>query len=192
MNMQHIDTTLFFPMFLYFYKNNKEIGRLFFYIILSGLSFYEFIDKKMYYFQYNDLNEYNYFGDKCRILVTQYFLTDIFFVTNKSMLFHHILILIGLSLSYYLNQAYYLTLYLCLSEISSIFLASNILNIYLNIHPKYSNLCFMITFFIFRILLLPILTYIYSYNNMVFTMLLIDDCLHGYWVITLSKKFLIK
>ena len=88
----------------------------------------------------------------------------------------------------YLNQAYYLTLYLCLNEISSIFLALNILNIY----PKYSNLCFMITFFIFRILLLPILTYIYNYNNVVFTILFLDNCLHGDWVITLSKKFLIK
>lgn len=186
--MQHIDTTLFFPMFLYFYKNNKEIGRLFFYIVLSSFSFYEFIDKKMYYFQYNDLNEYNYFGEKCRILVTQYFLIDIFYVSNKAFFLHHMLILIGLSWSYYLNQAYYLTLYLCLNEISSIFLALKILKIF----PKYSNLCFMITFFIFRILLLPILTYIYSYNNLVFTILLLDDCLHGYWVITLSKKFLIK
>jgi|TARA_B110000967_G_C18884895_1_gene563382 hypothetical protein len=188
MNIQYIDTILHFPIFLYFYKKNKEFGRLFFYIVLSSLSFYEFIDKKMYYFQYNDLNEYNYIGDKCRIIVTQYFLVDIFFVTNKPMLFHHILILIGLSWSYYLNQAYYLTLYLCLNEISSIFLALNILNIY----PKYSNLCFMITFFIFRILLLPILTYIYNYNNVVFTILFLDNCLHGYWVITLSKKILIK
>lgn len=85
--MLHIDTALFFPMFLYFYKNNKEIGRLFFYIILSSFSFYEFIDKKMYYFQYNDLNEYNYFGEKCRILVTQYFLIDIFYVSNKAFFF---------------------------------------------------------------------------------------------------------
>lgn len=82
--MLHIDTALFFPMFLYFYKNNKEIGILFFYIILSSFSFYEFIDKKkMYYLQYNDLNEYNYFGEKCRILVNQYFLIDIFMYLIK-------------------------------------------------------------------------------------------------------------
>lgn len=186
--MRHIDTILFFPTFLYFYKNNKEIGRLFFYIVLSSFSFYEFIDKKMYYFQHNDLNEYNYIGDKCRILVTQYFLIDIFYVVNKSMLFHHILVLNALCVSYILNVGYYLTLYLSLNEISSIFLALNILNIY----PKYSNLCFMITFFIFRILLLPILTYIYSYDIFIFTILLLDNSLHGYWVITLSKKFLIK
>ena len=188
MNIQYIDTILHFPIFLYFYKKNKEFGRLSFYIVLSSLSFYEFIDKKMYYFQYNDLNEYNYIGDKCRILVTQYFLVDIFFVTNKPMLFHHILVLYALGISYILNQGYYLTLYLSLNEISSIFLALNILKIF----PKYSNLCFMITFFIFRILLLPLLTYIYNHNNLVFTILLLDDCLHGYWVITLSKKFLIK
>ena len=188
MNLQHIDTILFFPMFLYFYKNNKEIGRLFFYIVLSSFSFYEFIDKKMYYFQYNDLNEYNYVGEKCRILVTQYFLIDIFFLSKKAYLLHHMLILVALIRSYYFNQAYYLTLYLSLNEISSIFLAFKNLNLF----PKYSNLLFIITFFIFRILLLPILTYIYSYNNFVFTLLLLDDCLHGYWVITLSKKFLIK
>lgn len=188
MIIQHIDTLLFFPIFLYFFKINKEFGRLFFYIVLTSLSFYEFIDKKMYYFQHNDLNEYNYIGDKCRIIVTQFFLVDIFFVTNKPMLFHHILVLFALGSSYMLNIAYYLTLYLSLNEISSIFLALKILKIF----PKYSNLCFMITFFIFRILLLPILTYIYSYNNLIFTILLLDDCLHGYWVITLSKNFLIK
>lgn len=79
----------------------------------------------MYYFQYNDLNEYNYFGEKCRILVNQYFLIDIFYVSNKAFFFlHHRLILIGLSWSNYL------TLYLCLNEISSIFLALKILKIF--------------------------------------------------------------
>tara|TARA_B100000424_G_C22933404_1_gene496578 strand:- start:1772 stop:2335 length:564 start_codon:yes stop_codon:yes gene_type:complete len=187
MNLDSI-AIIHFPIFLYFYKNNKEIGRLFFYINLTGLSFYEFIDKKMYYFQHNDLNQYNYIGDKCRILVAQYFLVDIFFVKNKAMLFHHVLILFGLGWSYYLNQAFYLTLYLCLNEISSIFLALKNLNIY----PKYSNLCFIITFFIFRIMLLSILTYIYKYNNLVFTILMLDNFLHSFWVISLSKNFLIK
>ncbi len=177
-----------YPLFLYFYKNNRESSRLFFYIFLSGLSFYEFINKKMYYFQYNDLNEYNYIGDSCRIIVTQYFLTDIFFINNKELIFHHCLVLFGLVCSYILNQGYYLIVYLCLNEISSIFLSLNILEIF----PKYTNILFIITFFIFRIMLLPILTYIYIDNNIVFPVLVIDDCLHIYWVVTLSKNFLIK
>lgn len=184
MYKENIDVILYYPFFFLVYNNNKKLGRLCFYTILSGLFLYEFIDKEMYYFHYNDLNEYNYVGNKCRILAIQYFLTDIFFLNNKSILFHHILMLIAMTWSYILNNGYCLAIYLSLNEISSMFLGLKNLNIF----PKYSNICFMISFFVFRILLLPILTYIYSYNNFIFTALLIDNCLHYYWVINLYKK----
>ncbi len=184
---QNIDT-LFFPIFLYTYKISIEYGTLFFFITVSSLSFYQFIDKKMYYFQHNDLNEYNYVGDKCRIFILSHFIIDIFNVNNIAFLIHHLLVLSGLSWSYYFNIGYNLIVYLCLNEISSIFLSL----IDMNIYPKYSNIMFMITFFIFRILLLPVLTFIYKYNNYVFTVLMFDNCLHVYWVVTLSKDFLIK
>ena len=179
MDIQHIDTLLYFPIFLYVYNYSKEYGSLFFFITVSSLSFYEFIDKKMYYFQHNDLNEYNYIGDKCRIIVSQYFIIDIFNVSDKSYFFHHLFVLYGLSWSYYYNKGYYLTLYLCLNEISSIFLSLTALRIF----TKYSYKMFCITFFIFRILLLPLLTFMYKYNYFIFTILMLDNSLHLYWVV---------
>lgn len=187
MIIQNIDSLLF-PIFLYIYKTSKEHGILFFFITVSSLSFYQFIDKKMYYFQHNDLNEYNYIGDKCRLILLQFFLIDIFNVNNISFFIHHSMVLCGLSWSYYFNRGYNLILYLCLNEISSIFLSL----IELKIYPEYSNIMFLITFFIFRIILLPVLTFIYKYNNFIFAFLMFDNCLHVYWVVTLSKNFLIK
>ena len=119
MIIQNIDSLLF-PIFLYIYKTSKEHGILFFFITVSSLSFYQFIDKKMYYFQHNDLNEYNYIGDKCRLILLQFFLIDIFNVNNISFFIHHSMVLCGLSWSYYFNRGYNLILYLCLNEISSI------------------------------------------------------------------------
>ena len=53
------NSTLFFlPSYLYLFRYNHELARLYFYILLSGLSLYEVIDKKLYMFDQLDLNQY--------------------------------------------------------------------------------------------------------------------------------------
>ena len=184
-----LNSMFFLPSYLYLFKYNQELARLYFYILLSGIAFYEVINKKMYLFDNLESNHYiyNYVGDQCRSIVFQYFIVDIFFTENKVMFFHHCLILFAIFLSFINNEGYYLTIYLSLNEISTIFLSLKILNIYKNI----SNILFMFNFFIFRIILLPILTYHYKNIYHIFYILLLDDFLHIYWVVKLSKKFLL-
>ena len=175
MNYDAINSTLFFlPTYLYLFQYNHELARLYFYILLSGLSLYEVIDKKFYMFDQLDLNQYNYVGDQCKCIAFQFFMIDIFFPENKSAIIHHALILYAIIYSFYLNQAYILALFLSLTEISTIFLSLKILNFY----KQTSNLLFIITFFIFRIVLLPILTYHYRNVYYIFNILLINDFLH--------------
>ena len=181
-----ISTVFFLPSYLYLFHYYGEFARLYFYILISGLSLYEVIDKKFYMFDDLDLNQYNYVGDQCKCIAFQFFMVDIFFPENKSAIIHHALILYAIIHSFYLNQAYILALFLSLTEISTIFLSLKILNIY----KQTSNLLFMITFLIFRIILLPILTYHYRNVYYIFNILLIDDFLHVYWVTTFAKNFI--
>ena len=182
-----ISTLFFLPGFLFLFKYNRELARLYFYILISGLSLYEFYHKKLYLFNHLDLNEYNYIGDQCRSIGLQYFIVDIFYIKDKAFFFHHGLILFAVFLSFYLNQGYYLIIYFSLNEISSIFLSLKLLNIY----KKTCNLLFIFNFFIFRILLLPLLTFYYRHIYHAFIILLLDDILHLYWIIKLSKQFIL-
>ena len=187
MNYDAINSTLFFlPSYLYLFRYNHELARLYFYILLSGLSLYEVINKKLYMFDQLDLNQYNYVGDQCKCIAFQFFMIDIFFPENKSAIIHHALILYAIIYSFYLNQAYILTLFISLGEISTIFLSLKILTNY----KLYFNTLFMINFFIFRILLLPVLTFYYRHVYYTFIILCVDDILHLYWVIKFAKKFL--
>jgi hypothetical protein len=182
-----ISTVFFLPSYLYLFHYYGEFARLYFYILISGLSLYEVIDKKFYIFDNLDLNQYNYVGDQCKCIAFQFFMVDIFFPENKSAIIHHALILYAIIHSFYLNQAYILALFLSLNEISTIFLSLKLLNIY----KKTSNILFMFNFFIFRILLLPLLTFYYRHIYHAFIILLLDDILHLYWVIKLSKQFIL-
>lgn len=185
---KHPESFLFFPVYIYLYKNYKEYGRVFFFIIVSSLSLYEFINNEMYYFHKNDINEYNYIGDKCRILCSQYFFIDLFFVKDKTMYIHHTLALIIFSQSYIYNRYFIQMIYGSLTEISSIFLSLKFLKVY----PKISNILFLSTFFVFRILLLPLVTYIHINDKNVFTLLCLDCLLHVYWITKIIKKNLKK
>ncbi len=178
--MYHVDTIIVYPIFLYIYNYNKNYARLLFYNVICILSINEVLTKEMYFFQYNDLNEYNYIGEKCQLILLQYFITDIFYIDSITLIIHHILVLIGLCWCIYFSIGYYITIYLCLNEISSIFLLFKEENIL----PRLNNLLFNYTFFIFRIMLIPEIMIMYYYNNTVFILLSLDYGIHIYWIMS--------
>ena len=121
--MAHLDTALFLPanIFINRLTSNPNYGRLFFHLLLASLSGYEIINKQLFYFE--NLDNYNYIGEKCTIIAMQYFISDLYYVYNKPQyLFHHFICIFGMTYAITFEKYYILALYLYLGEISSIFL----------------------------------------------------------------------
>ena len=187
-------TLLYTPLSLTLYKYNRNFFYLFFFIILSSISLFDLINNQKYYFIDTNIIQYNYYADFIVSISLQHFLIDLFFMKIKTDLkIHHIITILCLLMVKYYQITYYITFYLSLGEISSIFLHTKnmVSKKYYNLH----NNLFMINFFIFRICLLPLLLYkhyYYTIPNELYLYptipLLIDNILHAYWIINMIQK----
>ena len=186
---------IYTPITITLFKINSNLSSLFFFLILSFLSVYNFIVYDKNFNINTNLLEYNYCGDLICKLSFQYFIIDGLIKKNTiDMKIHHLLLLLMIGMNFYYQMGYNIVPYLSLGEISSIFLISKkmVSKKYYNLH----NNLFIFNFFIFRILLLPILLYNYyfycfpnDYYLLLSIPLLFDNILHGYWSIKFIKKF---
>lgn len=169
------------PIYFTIYKlfKNIEYSRLYTHILLSFISAYEIIKNPNVSIYY--LKDYNLTSNKLAFITLQHFTIDtLFLYKNPEFLFHHFLALSGVSYQLYYNNYFNLSLYVYLGEFSTICLDL----IHLNIKKRLFYKLFEINFIIFRLCLLPVLTYnVFFYNNkLLFSLLFGDCCLHLYWV----------
>ncbi len=177
--MHALLTIFFIPTYVTIYKvtNNLNIARLYAHSLLVFYPVKELIDNKMY--QFNNLIDYNYTSELSGYIAVQYFIYDSFYIyQQKPYLFHHLLCSFGIMYGIYYNIYHVLFLYLLLGEISTIFLDL----CELNICKKINYLLFKINFIVFRLMLLPVLTYKCYNNTLIFIMLSSDCFLHMYWI----------
>lgn len=178
-----LNTLYYFHIPIYFtiYKlfGNVDYSRLYTHILLSFVSMYEIVTNPSASIYF--LKDYNLTSNYLSYITLQYFIIDILFIYKKPEFFiHHFLALLGLSYQLYYNKYFNLGLYLYLGEFSSIYLDLIQLSIKKELYFK----LFKINFFVFRLCLLPFLTYnVFFYNDkIVFSLLFGDCCLHFYWV----------
>ena len=93
-----------------------------FYIILSSISLFYFINNKKYYFIDTNIIQYNYYADFIVSISLQHFLIDLFFMKIKTdFKIHHIIAIIYLLIVKYYNILHNIAFYLSVGEISTFF-----------------------------------------------------------------------
>lgn len=196
--MIYYDVIAFIPLYIYIEYITKNIfySRLFFNLLISSYSTYEIINKQYYTLEALDnIQEYSIISEKCVLISMLYFIYDIFYkdiYNDKTFLIHHFLaIYSSITILYYKCYGIFV-LYICCHEISTIFLNLE----YLNICKNLSNKLFILTFLTIRCTTIPVITFkLYSINNTLFIISLIDCSLHIFWIgeniNNIKKKYII-
>lgn len=164
--------------------NYKKKSRTYIYIYFHGFTsiFSLFTILSNNYYLLDNSNDFNIIAKNTSYLTTQYMIYLLFIdYKNTSLIIHHLLCLYGIFYILYYDIYYVLFLYLLLGEISG--LANDLIKLKI---IKNNNI-FFVSFFLFRIIPIPILTYKNYDNTPIFLSLLTDNFLHLYWIINRKK-----
>jgi len=178
-----LSSITFTPFVLFI--NYKKKPNTYIYIYFHGFSsiFSLFTIILNDYYLLDNSKDFNIIAKNMTYLTFQYMIYDLFLEYNNiPYVIHHLICLYGIFYTLYYDIYYVLLLYLLLGEISNLSIDLVKLKII-------NNNIIYITFFLFRIIPLPIITYKNYDNTVIFSCLLIDNILHLYWIIN-SKKVL--
>ncbi len=171
-----------YVLFINYRKKSRTYIYIYFHGFTSVFSLFSIILNN--YYLLDKSKDFNIIAKNTSYLTTQYMIYLLFIdYKNTSLIIHHLLCLYGIFYMLYYDIYYVLFLYLLLGEISG--LANDLINLKI---IKNNNI-FLFSFFLFRIIPIPIITYNNYDNTVIFYCLLTDNFLHLFWIIKTIKSY---
>ena len=169
-----------YVLFINYKKKSHSYICIYFHGFTSIFSLFTILSNN--YYLLDNSKDFNIIAKNTSYLTLQYMLYDLYIEYNNiQFVIHHLLCFYGIFYILYYEIYHVLFLYLLLGEISN--LSIDLVNLQI---IKNNNII-AITFFLFRIIPIPILTYKNYDNTPIFLCLLTDNFLHLYWIINRKK-----
>lgn len=169
-----------YVLFINYKKKSHNYICIYFHGFTSIFSLFTILSNN--YYLLDNSKDFNIIAKNTSYLTLQYMLYDLYIeYNNMHFIIHHFLCFYGIFYILYYEIYHVLFLYLLLGEISN--LSIDLVNLQI---LKNNNIT-AITFFLFRIIPIPILTYKNYDNTPIFLSLLTNNYLHLYWIINRKK-----